>query len=65
MSPDLTVWQRMQELIQLEETVKEAMLGEKEPPYELRILHNRVKKELRFATQRWHQQLYDSNMIGA
>lgn len=53
----LQAWARLQKLNDLEHKVNAAILGEKEPPYELRNLHTKVKEELAHATNQWHQHM--------
>lgn len=55
--PDLSKWERMQALIELQDKVQGAMAADKEPPYELRRLNNLVKEELEQAAKVWHAEL--------
>lgn len=57
----LQVWVRLQKLNDLEHKINAAILGEKEPPYDLRKLHHRVKKELSHTTHVWHNQFNNTN----
>lgn len=58
---DVGVWAKMQDLIDLEARVSAAMKAEREPPYELRRLYDRVKLELRDATIEWHEEMKRHN----